>query len=183
MADQPTRFHVAAEGQSFEFEVVRGDEGIVITAADGRRWVAGPEQGIGASLQRVAMSPTTADGTQEEPFQFVFGQRRTSSGIEIVVDGAVYGCDIRDARSVRFARMVTPPAASSRSIIKAQMPGLVVAVLVKPGDTVTRDQPLLTVSAMKLENDIRSPAAGTVESVAVTPGQPVEKGAVLAVIA
>jgi pyruvate carboxylase subunit B len=59
------------------------------------------------------------------------------------------------------------------------MPGLIVRVLVGPGDTVTEGQGLVVMEAMKMENELRSPSAGTVRSVAATPGTAVEKGAVL----
>ncbi|HIC31778.1 MAG TPA: acetyl-CoA carboxylase biotin carboxyl carrier protein subunit, partial [Flavobacteriaceae bacterium] len=41
--------------------------------------------------------------------------------------------------------------------IKAPMPGLILDVMVKPGDEVTVDTPLLILEAMKMENSILSP--------------------------
>jgi biotin carboxyl carrier protein len=58
--------------------------------------------------------------------------------------------------------------------IAAPMPGKVVRVLVKPGDAVTAGQPVAVVEAMKMENEIRAPRAGTVKTVHVKEGQPVE---------
>ena len=52
----------------------------------------------------------------------------------------------------------------------------VVQVLLKAGDPVKKDQPVLCLDAMKLENEIASPRDGTVKSVEVQPGQAVEKG-------
>jgi pyruvate carboxylase subunit B len=56
-------------------------------------------------------------------------------------------------------------------------------VLVAEGDKVTKDQPLLTLDAMKLENEIASPKIGTIKSVAVKAGAKVEKGQTLVVVA
>lgn len=63
--------------------------------------------------------------------------------------------------------------------IKSQMPGKILKVFVKTGDLVEKNQPLLTMEAMKMENEIRSTVAGVVELVSVTEGQAVETGAVL----
>lgn len=73
----------------------------------------------------------------------------------------------------------TRGAAAKAGILRAPMPGLVVRVLVAPGDTVVAGQGLLALEAMKMENEIRAAAAGVVQSVAVQPGQAVEKGQVL----
>jgi acetyl/propionyl-CoA carboxylase alpha subunit len=61
----------------------------------------------------------------------------------------------------------------------APMPGLVVRVLVKPGDRVQAHQGLVVIEAMKMENELRARAAGVVRGVAVSPGSAVEKGALL----
>jgi 3-methylcrotonyl-CoA carboxylase alpha subunit len=42
------------------------------------------------------------------------------------------------------------------------MPAKILRVLVKPGDTVSKDQPLLVIESMKMETVIRSPAEGVV---------------------
>jgi len=66
--------------------------------------------------------------------------------------------------------------------VRAQMPGKIVRVMVKEGDSVERDQPILVMEAMKMENEIRAPQAGVVETVKVAEGQAVESGADLASI-
>jgi len=60
--------------------------------------------------------------------------------------------------------------------VQAAMPGLVVAVKVKPGDKVTRGQPLVVLEAMKMENIIKAPGDSVVKDVLVAGGQSVEKG-------
>jgi pyruvate carboxylase subunit B len=59
------------------------------------------------------------------------------------------------------------------------MPGLVVRVNVQPGDAVQAGQGLVVMEAMKMENELRSAAAGRVKSVLAQPGTAVEKGTVL----
>jgi acetyl/propionyl-CoA carboxylase alpha subunit len=66
--------------------------------------------------------------------------------------------------------------------VRAQMPGKIVRVLVKIGDEVAKDQPLLVMEAMKMENEIRASVAGKIETLKVTEGQAVESGADLILI-
>jgi biotin carboxyl carrier protein len=66
--------------------------------------------------------------------------------------------------------------------IKAMMPGRIVNVLVKEGDEVAPNQGLLVVEAMKMENEVKSPKAGKIRQVRVSPAQTVEKGELLVVI-
>src|SRR5262245_9919133 len=56
------------------------------------------------------------------------------------------------------------------------------AVLVSPGDEVTRDQPLLEVQADKAALDVPSPVAGRVAEVRVKPGDEIKVGQVFCVI-
>jgi len=66
--------------------------------------------------------------------------------------------------------------------VTAPMPGRVVRILVSPGETVAARQGVVVVEAMKMENELRSPKAGTVREVSVTTGTSVEAGRVLVVI-
>ena len=56
------------------------------------------------------------------------------------------------------------------------MPGAVLEVIVTVGQTVSPGDVLLRVEAMKMENEIKSPTAGVVKSIAVREGQAVESG-------
>ncbi len=66
--------------------------------------------------------------------------------------------------------------------IKAQMPGKIVRILVKSGDEVITDQPLIVMEAMKMENQIRSLHHGKINQVLVAEGQAVETGAELLIL-
>jgi len=59
------------------------------------------------------------------------------------------------------------------------MPGLMVRIDVKVGDQVIAGQGVAAMEAMKMENELRAPAAGRVKAVRATVGQAVEKGAML----
>ena len=62
------------------------------------------------------------------------------------------------------------------------MPGKVVRVLVKPGETVEAGQGLLVVEAMKMQNEMRAPRAGRIVSLPAVEGATVAAGEVLVVI-
>ncbi|HNA32062.1 MAG TPA: biotin/lipoyl-binding protein, partial [Flavobacteriales bacterium] len=63
--------------------------------------------------------------------------------------------------------------------IKAPMPGLVLKVLVKEGDAVKKNEPVLILEAMKMENVIKSPGDGTVKRIHAQEKTAVEKGQLL----
>ena len=67
--------------------------------------------------------------------------------------------------------------------MRAQIPGRVVKVWVAEGDTVEAGQRLLAIEAMKMENEIHAPHAGTVKSVKVEPGTLVERNDALLTLA
>ena len=98
-----------------------------------------------------------------------------------VADGAVNTAEGQvDLHAMpRFAE---PTEAVQAGSLTSPMPGAVVRVLVKLGDTVTAHQPLLVVEAMKMEHEIVAPTAGIVTELPVADGAQVEAGAILAVI-
>lgn len=73
-------------------------------------------------------------------------------------------------------------AAAGLQRVTAPMPGRVVRVLVKVGDLVEVRQALVVIEAMKMENELTSPKAGTVKEVPASEGQSVEAGRLLVVV-
>jgi biotin carboxyl carrier protein len=63
--------------------------------------------------------------------------------------------------------------------IKAPLPGTIISVLVRSGDKVVIGQKLLTMEAMKMENNVLSEKDGVVREVLVKPGQTVAQNDVL----
>ena len=76
--------------------------------------------------------------------------------------------------------MVKPVAANGEKVL-SPFPGLIKNLLVAEGATVKKDQPILVLEAMKMDNDITSPCDGVV-SFQVAKGANVESDSVLAVI-
>jgi biotin carboxyl carrier protein len=69
--------------------------------------------------------------------------------------------------------------AGGPTLVRAVMPGKVVALLATVGQEVESGQGLLIVEAMKMENEITAPRAGRVTAIHVKQGEPVESGATL----
>ena len=67
-------------------------------------------------------------------------------------------------------------APAGSELIKAPMPGTIVAVMVQLGESVTRGQVLCILEAMKMENEIVAPRDGTVASVSIAKGSTVNAG-------
>ena len=57
--------------------------------------------------------------------------------------------------------------------VKSPLPGIIVKMFVKPGDPVAKNQPLFTLEAMKMENEIKAERDGVISGVKVTAGQTV----------
>lgn len=66
-----------------------------------------------------------------------------------------------------------------KKTIKSSMPGKILRIFCKEGDQVEKDQPLLIIEAMKMENEIRSPLKGTISQITVEIGSKVETGEIL----
>jgi biotin carboxyl carrier protein len=111
---------------------------------------------------------------------------RDRTGVEVVVAGWRFEFEVEDARLYDLRERAT----SGRAVgahhgpteVRAIIPGRVVSVAVAVGDSVEAGQRLLSVEAMKMENELRAPRAGTVERVSVGPGDTVELGDTLIVL-
>ncbi|MCA9875145.1 MAG: acetyl-CoA carboxylase biotin carboxyl carrier protein subunit, partial [Anaerolineales bacterium] len=66
--------------------------------------------------------------------------------------------------------------------VKAPMPGLIIRVLVEVGDTVERNEKVVILESMKMENELRTPREGVITAVNVSAGAGVEKDQILIVI-
>lgn len=69
-----------------------------------------------------------------------------------------------------------PTAAVPATAMTAPMPGVIIKLLVTPGETVQENQPLLVLEAMKMENEIVANKAGTVDQLFVSKNDNVNAG-------
>ena len=89
--------------------------------------------------------------------------------------------------AVAAAPVAAAPAAGGMTVtggesVKAPMPGNILRVAVKAGDTVKEGQLLCVLEAMKMENEIYAPCAGVVSAVPVSKGSTVNTGDLLVAI-
>jgi biotin carboxyl carrier protein len=122
--------------------------------------------------------------------------------LKIDIDGKKYEADIeviedernepaaggtpRPARTKTGAKVLSPAAeaeSSSRAgddkVCKSSIVGIVVKVLVVPGQSVKQGETLLVLEAMKMESNVVSPMSGVVKMAKVAVGDSVKKGQVL----
>ncbi|MGB9344213.1 biotin/lipoyl-containing protein, partial [Trichococcus sp.] len=66
--------------------------------------------------------------------------------------------------------------------ITAPMPGKILDIKVNVGDVVTENQVLAVLEAMKLENEIVAPRAGTITAVVATKGAPIDVGQTIVIV-
>jgi len=105
---------------------------------------------------------------------------QTTRTFEIKVDGTLCTISIADKYDELVEKMgLNARLNHSVSEIKAPMPGLVLDVLVKSGQQISHNDPMVILEAMKMENVIKSPVEGRVKNIAVLKGSPVDKGEVL----
>ncbi|GAC1337423.1 MAG: hypothetical protein NVS2B9_08790 [Myxococcales bacterium] len=103
--------------------------------------------------------------------------------LSVRVGGDVHALEMLDERTLRLRRAGGKFSLDGPQRIDAPMPGKIVRVLVKLGEAVAEGQGLVVVEAMKMENELKSPKAGTVAELHAVEGAAVESGAKLLVVA
>jgi biotin carboxyl carrier protein len=105
------------------------------------------------------------------------GNENSPDIICLSVDGIEHRVTVDDERSLLRKSMNRHDDPGQSEInICSPMPGLVVKMEVNVGDSVSREQGLVVLEAMKMENELRAPQKGTIASVYVERGDTVEKG-------
>ena len=101
--------------------------------------------------------------------------------LRLWVDGVETRVAVADERALAAARR-GGRAATGRAEVRAPMPGLLKAVHVTEGARVEAGAPLVTLEAMKMENELHAPRAGTVTKLGAAAGATVDGGTLLVVI-
>jgi pyruvate carboxylase len=123
------------------------------------------EPGKTLVIRLLSVGEPHADGTRTVFFE-LNGQPRSVSIAERSLEALVQR---RPKAVVGDAREVGSP-----------MPGLIVTVAVRAGDTISRGQKLLSLEAMKMETTVYAERDGKIAEVLVSPGTPVEAGELIA---
>ena len=105
-------------------------------------------------------------------------------GAQAVVNGKTYNIDVKEGVSgAKMAPGDKSKAGSSDSVaVKAPLPGTVVKILVKVGDSVTKGKIVMVIEAMKMETEIRAAADGVISGITATKGDQISAGQTLVTI-
>lgn len=95
--------------------------------------------------------------------------------IHIHLGGEAYRLVYTDAVTFHAAEA----GGAAGDVVRAPMPGVVIASPVAVGDEVAAGDTLIVIESMKLETEIKSPRAGVVESVSFALGQTFDRDAIL----
>ncbi len=100
--------------------------------------------------------------------------------LKLKIGDHTFECSVKDVRDQfrHFIQMANPSEAQTKAVI-SPMPGLIQKILVKEGDEIKKNTPLIILNAMKMENVIKASEDGKIERIDVKEEQQVEKGKVL----
>lgn len=157
---------------------LNGDRKSVALDADGLSYEA--ETPVHAELSDIEGSPVRMVKIGTHVYRVVAQKRQGRGRYTLWVDGYRFETEALDERT-RAIRDLSAASAGpvGPAPILAPMPGMIVRVSVRAGDKVEAGQGVVVMEAMKMENELRATAAGTVRSVEVAAGTAVEKGALL----
>jgi pyruvate carboxylase subunit B len=138
------------------------------------------EEARPAQLTEVEGSPVRVMKLGSNVYRVVVQKRQGKGLYTLWVDGYRFEVEALDERTRAIRDVSAANAApSGPAPIIAPMPGLIIRINVNPGDQIEPGQSMVVMEAMKMENELRATTAGTVKSVKVAAGTPVEKGALL----
>ncbi len=96
------------------------------------------------------------------------------------IEGIEVETIVQDKFDLLLEKMgINTGAAQKMKELKAPMPGLIIGISVKEGDTIENGTPLIVLEAMKMENIIRAQGEGIVKKINVKTSDSVEKNQVL----
>jgi 3-methylcrotonyl-CoA carboxylase alpha subunit len=177
--NQQSGFRLLEEGHE-EVRWKDGEREVVVIARRLRRGGVRLELPDGALEARVERREdgTLSIGLGQDSFAATV-VRRTA------LDGGIDYTLFMDGGSSRL-RLVDPldvtqyeATASADAMVRAPLPGKIIDLRVKAGDTVSKGQALLVLEAMKMEHTLAAPADGTVKSLRYAVGEQVPEGAEL----
>jgi len=146
------------------------DEHGPVDKLDTRMFLTGPkvgeefevtiEKGKTLSFKTLAMAEDLTPNGEREVFFELNGQLRSVL--------------IKDKEAVKELHIHPKASKGNKSEVGAPMPGTIIDVRVKEGDRVEKGQPLIVLSAMKMEMIVQAPKAGVIKKLEITNGMKIE---------
>ena len=101
----------------------------------------------------------------------------------VMLKGHAYEVLVADERAQKMAGLKSGLGEPvGEVLIKAPMPGVVVGVPVEEGQAVDKNEVVVILESMKMQNEFKSPKKGVVSSVRVQPGDKVDQNAIMVTI-
>jgi biotin carboxyl carrier protein len=166
------KLRATVAGQEFDIQIHQ-DDGRVSAEINGRSYeVEMHDSGDNCFLLRSGgkVFDCRVDGTPE-----------SGRPVDVFVGTGFHVVTLTDPRRFSSATAASGHGDAKIQII-APMPGKIVRIMVRAGDRVEANDGLVVVEAMKMQNEMKSPKAGTVVTLNVETGATVNGGDVLAVI-
>jgi len=166
------KYLVRIGGEDIEVVVERTAAGLSVTSGGETR---------PADLVRIGDSSVYSLILGDRSYEF---SASTRGGVrEIVLHGETYSAEVLDEHALLIAAAsLGGQEAGGGEVVAAPMPGIVVGVSVAVGDSVEAGRGVVTLEAMKMENELRCERGGVVKEVRVKVGQGVAQGEPLVVI-
>jgi len=106
-----------------------------------------------------------------------------SGKLKVYFDGETFEVETRsDIEKELFQNLGENNGGSGEGVIAAPLPGIIFSIDVKVGDKVKKGKKLISLVAMKMENEIKSDIEGIVKEIKVKKEDTVNKGDILVVI-
>jgi biotin carboxyl carrier protein len=157
---------------------------------DDEEFLVSVDNGVVVSVNGEPCGPVSVEQISRQQFSVLLGPATltiaaagSSGKYEAYTEARLHRIQVSSERE-RFGKQLSAASQGpARTEVRAPMPALVVKIEVEKEDTVVEGQGLVILEAMKMENEIKAHAAGTVKEIRVTAGKPVEKDEILMVIA
>ncbi|MDD3149561.1 MAG: biotin/lipoyl-binding protein, partial [Candidatus Gastranaerophilales bacterium] len=159
------------------------DENIFIAAACKEKGIAylkgEATVGVRKNVVKKASSEVKPEGytvsVNDKPYSIVI------DGNKAIVNGKTYAIDVKEGiESGNISPTDKSKTASEASkSVKAPLPGNILRINKKVGDSVSNSETILVLEAMKMETEIKAPCDGTISSISVSAGDQVNSGQVL----
>lgn len=185
--EDPKKGMAAARKQLQDAGLEESDENIFIVAACKEKGMAFLQGKAELGIRKVDPNAKAAEAApaHDQPAQYsviVNGKEYylAFEGNNVTVDGNVYQVEVADRTSGEKQEDAAP--SGDITAVQAQMPGLVLKILAKPGDKVQSGTAIIVLEAMKMEVTVAAPQDGTVKEILVTEGEHVANHQDLATI-
>jgi biotin carboxyl carrier protein len=162
------KYATKIDDKTFIIEI-NDDHRIVV---DGKEYAVDFESVLGQPVYSLLI-----DGRSYEAY---FYESEDANDWQVLIRGDLFTALVQDERELRLKATAGAVSSSTDEFnLKAPMPGLIVAMPVSEGQAVAKGDILVILESMKMQNELRSPRAGSLTRVRVKVGDSVEHNQVL----